>query len=40
MDKIQTPTMAVLHSDNLEGSLKNIKENGGEIVVDIFSFPG
>ena len=40
MDEIQTPTMAVLHHDHLEEALENIKKNGGEIVLDIFSFPG
>ncbi len=40
MDIIETPTMAVLHHDNLEQALENVKENGGKIILDIFSFPG
>ena len=40
MDTIETPTMAVLEHDNLEKALENVKKNGGEIVLDVFSFPG
>ncbi len=40
MEEIETPTMAVLYHENLENALKTVQENGGEIVLDIFSFPG
>lgn len=40
MEKTKVPTLAVLYHDNLEEALENIKKNGWEIVVDIFSFPG
>ena len=38
--KINAGALIVIHHSNLENMLKIIVENGGEIVVDIFSFPG
>lgn len=32
--------LVVLHTQDLEQSLEVVKKCGGEIVVDIFSFPG
>ncbi|WP_396587359.1 VOC family protein [Bermanella sp. R86510] len=32
--------LVVLYSNNLEASLKNVMQAGGNIVQDIFSFPG
>jgi len=33
-------SLVILYSDNLEESEKIVKENGGVIVKEIFSFPG
>ncbi len=32
--------LVVLNSDNLEDSLSQVKQSGGKIIQDIFSFPG
>ncbi len=37
---IKNGALVVIHHSNLEKIHKTIQENGGEIVVDIFSFPG
>ncbi|MFK8038472.1 MAG: VOC family protein [Crocinitomicaceae bacterium] len=38
--EIKNGALAVIHHSNLEYILEVIKDNGGTIVVDIFSFPG
>ena len=40
MESVQTPTMAILEHDNLEQAIQSVEQNGGKIVLDIFSFPG
>lgn len=39
-DKILKGALAVIHHDNLESVLQKVKNAGGTISKDIFSFPG
>lgn len=39
-EKISNGVLVVLRHDNLESVRDNIKSLGGEITLDIFSFPG
>ncbi|MCV2884013.1 VOC family protein [Aestuariibacter sp. AA17] len=32
--------LVVIYSENLEDSLERVKKHGGEIIKDIFAFPG
>jgi hypothetical protein len=36
----QGSVLVVLYSENLEQTLTQVKEAGGQIIVDIFDFPG
>ncbi|MDX1350258.1 MAG: VOC family protein [Putridiphycobacter sp.] len=38
--KVHNGALIVIHHNNLEAIRQTILQNGGEITVDIFSFPG
>ena len=39
-DPASGSTLVVLYADNLEASEKSVRDAGGEITAEIFSFPG